>query len=550
MDKKKEQEANGLVDKFVRNHLSKNSKETISKEDKEFFVKFVENKKDLISNLDKYKKRAFEGGKVSQMKGIGGFSQTTFDFDTFNGFANLRNSSRNLSQNNSILKKFLEMCETNIVGPNGFDIQINGQDANGKLDIQGNRAVKNGWYEWCNSEWCDITGKLTFKEIQRVCARTIAEQGEILIRIVRSRATQENPWGFSLQLLDSYRLDYKYNETLGNGNIVKMGVEVNKYGRPVAYHLKINDTAESLYNSTYDALQRERVEAKDILHPFEVISAEQTRGIPWAYAVLSIIDDLEDFLRACLIAAKIGASSSIYLERTIQTDSNSIESVADYNDAWGNFEMEVSPGDIRVLPAGMQMKAFQAQYPSSNFTPYVQIMLKLIASGLGISYFTLANSLEGVNFSSSRTGLLEERDNWMKKQDLFITKIINPIYNDWLKTSLLNKAIKFPNGSVMNAVKYDKFRSVKIVGKRWTWVDPVKDAQATILAVKNGLMSKTEALSALGRDYEQILIDKKAEMELEKIYGISFDYTDLKGKTDIEVEEDSQTQEEDGQQEE
>lgn len=537
MDKKQEEKANGIVDRWIKNYLSKNNKDVITKEDREFFDKYVE----------KSKKRNLEAGNYSDLKSFwSGFTQTTFDFQTYNGFLKLRNSSKHLAQNNSVLKKYIEMCESNIVGANGFDIQINGQDSNGKLDVSGNKAIKSSFDEWANSSWCDITGKLTFKEIQRVCAKAIAEDGEVLIRIVRQKATKENPWGFSLQLLDSARLDYRYNETLSNGNIVKMGVEINKFGRPIAYHLR-TEGDDSTFNASYDSFTRERVLANDVLHPFEVINPEQTRGIPWAYSVISVIEDLEDFLRACLIAAKIGASSSIYLERSTINDANSIEGIADSQDDYQNFQMEVSPGDIRVLPPGLQMKAFQANYPSSNFTPYVQTMLKLIASGLGVSYFTLANSLESVNYTSSRTGLLEERDNWMKKQDLFITKIVNPIYLDWLKTSLLNSAIKFPTGQIMNASKYDKFKVVKIVGKRWTWVDPLKDVQAVILAVKNGLMSKTEALAALGRDYEQILIDRSAEIELEKIYKISFDMTDLKGATDIPLDEQADTEQDSNQ---
>jgi lambda family phage portal protein len=234
------------------------------------------------------------------------------------------------------------------------------------------------------------------------------------------------------------------------------------------------------------------------------------------------------------MASKVGAASSIYLESDINTSSLDPAQLADMIDSLDNFEMNVEPGTIRVLPPGVKMSTFLAQYPSQNFTSYVQTILKLIASGLNITYFTLANALDtGVNYTSSRTGLLEERSQWLKRQDFFISQLIIPVFQDWLEISLLNGAIKFPNGMTMSATKFDKFKNIKVQGVRWPWVDPLKDVQSFILAVKNGFMSKTEAVAALGRDYEEILQDRKAEMELEKQYGVSFDMTDTKGGLDI-----------------
>jgi lambda family phage portal protein len=517
-------EKKGLVGKFVSNYLQKNDATPVSNDDLKFYKDFLKNKN----------QKFYEAGRYNNTKSFWNFQPSPEDKDIYESLRQVRASSRNLAQNNSVMNKFLEMCETNIAGHQGMDLQVIGEDANGHLDIAGNKTVKKAWHDWCNSKYCDITGKLTFKEITRVIARTIPKDGEVLLRKIRQKATPKNPWGFSIQLLDVDRLDITYNTVLKNSNIVKMGIEMDMYGRPVAYHLRMPTRENNnVYANTYDTSDRERVSADDIEHIFDIINAEQTRGVPWAHAVMTLMSDLEDFLRACLIASKIGASSSIYLERDNINSSMSAEDMADMTNSLNEFVMEVSPGDIRVLPPGLKMSSFIAQYPSANFNSYVETMLKLIASGLNVTYFTLANNLSNVNYTSSRTGLLEERDNWMKKQDLLINGLVKPIFYEWLETSLLNGAIKFPNGMTMSATKFDKFKNIKVIGRRWLWVDPLKDVQASILAVKNGFMSRTDILSQMGKDYEKVLQDRKAEMELEEQYGVSFDMTDTKGGLDI-----------------
>jgi capsid protein len=42
----------------------------------------------------------------------------------------------------------------------------------------------------------------------------------------------------------------------------------------------------------------------------------------------------------------------------------------------------------------------------------------------------------------------------------------------------------------------------QFVGRRWSWVDPVSDVEASIKAVDNNLTTLQEELAKSGRDYE------------------------------------------------
>lgn len=493
-------------------------------------VVLTEEEFNTIKSVSTTYKRGFEAAKSNFLQGNWTQGNIKIDADIYNDQAKLVQLARNLEQNNSIMKKFLAEREINVVGPTGFilnsqakDYDVNTQKL--KLDVIGNSIIEESFIKWGKAKFCDITGKLSFKEMQRLLERTRARDGEVLIRKIRQKATRDNPFGFSLQLLDPQRLDITYGPRglrLDNGNYVLMGVETNQYGKPVAYHLRYSTEPNGSGNHQSD--KRERVPAKDIIHAFKAMSPEQTRGVPEGHSVFSLMANLEEFQRAALIASKIGASSSIYLERTDEGGNTTLEAMADKVediDDLESFIMEVSPGDIRALPKGVTMKTFDAKYPESNFVAYVQFMLKQIASGLNVSYFVLANSLEDVNYTSSRTGLLSERDHAKREQSWVIENILEPIFEDWLETAMLNGAIKLATGSIIPATKFDKFiANYKFHGRRWDWVDPLKDANANILMIDNGLASLTQVLAEQGIEYEDILQDKKREKELRSIYGI------------------------------
>lgn len=472
-------------------------------------------------------KRGFEATKGNFLQSNWTHGSSKLDSDVYNDHTQLVSLSRNLEQNNATQKKFLSMCETNVVGPDGFILHCNASDSDGKdskPDVLGNKAVEESFINWSKSKYCDVTGKLSFVEIQRMLSRTVKRDGEILIRIVRSKANKLNPYGYSLQLLDSERLDILYNARLENGNVVRMGVEIDKVGKPIAYYLRYNNKYSETVSASYSGEKRERVEARDIIHRFKAISPEQTRGIPEGHAVFAIMANLEEFQRAALIASKIGASSSIYLERTTSTGEASIEALADMveedQDDLENFLMEISPGDVRVLPPGTTMKSFDAKYPEANYVSYVQFCLKQIASGLNVSYFVLANSYNDINFSSARTALIEERDGWKREQNWFNENVLQPIYEDWLETALLNNAIKVFEKPIP-ATKFDKFSAnYRFLGRSWSWVDPLKDAQARVLMIQNGLTTLTSALAEQGIEYEDLLAEKKREEELRKLFGV------------------------------
>jgi hypothetical protein len=178
------------------------------------------------------------------------------------------------------------------------------------------------------------------------------------------------------------------------------------------------------------------------------------------------------------------------------------------------------PGTYDVLPPGVTFQAHESRYPDQVVGPFVKHHLQRIASGWGIAYHSLANDLEGVNFSSIRSGTLEERDRWAADQEWFIAAFLEPVYQAWLQWCLLKGLILMPNGSALPAAKLDKFRAHQWQPRRWDWVDPKADTEANILKVKAGLMSPQDLSAAMGYDFDDTLAAIKAAQDLAAEYGV------------------------------
>jgi capsid protein len=120
-----------------------------------------------------------------------------------------------------------------------------------------------------------------------------------------------------------------------------------------------------------------------------------------------------------------------------------------------------------------------------------------------------------VSFSSVRQGTISERDCWIMLQNQMIAQNKSPVFMMWLKSFLsLSISGNYPQE------KYPKFSEHEFRGRRWMWVDPMKDMNAAKLAVENGWRTDSDIAADLGGDYGDNLEVKEREKEMRKKHGI------------------------------
>jgi len=457
--------------------------------------------------------RNYAGAGISRLNTGWGSVPTPPNWHIWHGLQALRTRSREQARNNDYARRFISMCKSNIIGPNGIILQSLAADADGTADKLAQDAIESAWKEWSRRE-CDVAGRLSLVDMCRLIVSTVAVDGECLVRRVSGGA-----YGIQLKLIDPEWLDIRYNETRANGNVVRMGVETTAHGRPVAYYLL--DQNNDVHYSSYVTGKHIRVPADEILHLYLPEMIDQARGVPWMASALVRMKNLHGYEEAAVINARIGASKMGFFTAA---EGEGAEPLADGEDMNGEFIQDAEPGAFEVLPDGYSFTSFNPDYPHQQFPEFVKATLRGIAAGLGVAYNGLANDLEGVNYSSIRAGVLEEREQWKSLQAWLIDHFMKPVFEVWLDQQLALGLIKVPgkNGLLKSlpADRFEKFRKVSFQPRRWAWVDPLKDMKANESAIANGLKSRSEIIREMGRDPEEVWAEISKENDLLKKAGL------------------------------
>jgi lambda family phage portal protein len=451
-------------------------------------------------------KRRFEGARADRLTSDWQATVASINEELRADLDRLRSRCRNLVNHKDYARKFRSMVQTNLVGPGGVRLQARVQDGPGRPDRLANAAIEAAWAEWSGA--CDLAGR-PLRDLCETLVGQLPADGEFIVRMVRGPAAG-NRFGFALQAIDADRIDTTYNQAgVGGRNAVIMGVEVDTYRRPVALWVFSAHPNDGIHA----ARQRERVPMSDVVHAFKLERPEQLRGIPWMAPGVISLYHLGKFSLAALLAAEHGANHYGFFQTP--------DGISPVGVDEGGEQISVSqPGTYDVLPAGVTFQQHESKYPDQAFAPFVKAQLQRIASGWGVAYHSLANDLEGVNFSSARSGTLEERDRWASDQQWLIAALLRPVYLQWLQQALLRGAIVMPNGSALPSSKLAKFSRHEWQPRRWEWVDPVRDMEAKIMAVKAGLMSPQDLCAAIGNDFEDTLKSIAAAQKMAAEFGV------------------------------
>lgn len=422
----------------------------------------------------------------------------------------LRERCRDLQRNNDYMKNFLRKLKVNVIGPNGIQMQSKARLKNGELDKRANELIEKAWRRWIKKQNASVCGTLSLKDIANAAIESVARDGEVLIRKIKG---YDNPFGFALQIIEADHLDTLHNENLQNGNTIRLGIEKNQWGKPIAYWLWSKHPGDSGALIT-QAQKRIRIPAEEIIHIFLKERPTQSRGVPWAHTAIIRLRQLGAYEEAAVVNARIGASK---MQTIIMGEGQ--EYTGDATDPYGNKIDEVEPGIREVMPAGTTLHDFQPAYPSGDFGPFNKAMLRGISSGIGCSYNSIANDLEGVNFSSLRSGLLEERDSWKVVQTWFIETFIDGFTLDWADMAILSRQLPLSYFDLQRIINED---TPKWQGRRWEWVDPEKDINARITELKAGLTTRTRIAAEKGEDFEEILEELAEEQKMIDAAGLTF----------------------------
>lgn len=466
-----------------------------------FGSKKEENKPPIIQ------KRTYAGASKSRFMADLFDSERSADSELRPVIKLLRARSRDLVRNNEYAKRYINLLKTNIVGDRGFGLQVKAMGEDGRLDIA-NNDVETAFKTWGKRGHCTVDGRLSWVDAQKMVIEGLARDGEVFIIKHRGAGYHDS---FSLQFIEPDEIDEQKNERMPNGNEVRMGVELDEFKRPVAYHKLTYHPGDYDYTTAMRAKKHERIPADRVIHIFLPLRPGQTRGEPWMAPVMFSMKQLSGFREAAVINARVGASKMGFF-----TSPAGDGFVADDMD--GNVPiMDAEPGTFHQLPTGVSLEMFDPQFPNNEFEGFHKAILKGIASGLGVSYTSLSNDLEATSYSSIRQGALEERDHYRELQAFLIDHFVRPVYEAWMYSATEINSFGIPVSRAERFIDASAFR-----GKAWSWVDPQKEMNAAIAGMKAGVLSIQDVAAQYGKDVEELFAQIQRDRELAEQFGIKY----------------------------
>lgn len=467
------------------------------------------------------RRRSYAAAAIDRLTADWKFPETTADVETYQALKVLRGRSRELFRNDDYMRRFANLLKTNVIGPDGIRLQAAAMETDGRPDKGANRKIEAAWDRWGKPQNCSVSGTMSLWDTANQVVETCAQDGEVLIMMHDGWAGNE--YRFALQVIEADHLDLTKNEILRNGNRIVMGVEIDPYKRPVAYWLLNRHPGDpySLQSNT-----SERYPAGNILHIYRPDRPGQTRAVPWVVTAMQRLKQLGAYEEAELIASRIAASKMGFF-----IPEEGSEYLGEEEDlATGDLVTSAEPGTFEQLPAKMQFQSWDPEHPVTAFEQFEKAVLRGIASGLNVSYVSLANNLEGVSYSSIRQGEIADRDAWRMLQRWMIERFYEPVFDRWVENAILTEALQLPAGKVA------KFRSVRWKPRGWNWVDPAKESLAAISDVQNGFKSLFDVAAERGYDLEEIMEENARARDLAKQYGlilpVLFTGEKINGKTE------------------
>ena len=451
--------------------------------------------------------KKYEAAKQDRLTWSWGTGLTAPNQDVQNAIQPVRARARDLAQNNDYVRRFLQLVRVNVVGHQGIGFQSRATNPDESMDEVANKKIETAWKRFCKIGNMDMTGKLSMREGLELVIESLMRDGEFLVQKVIGKAAG-NRENFRLHFIDIDLLDATLNEVLPNGNLLIMGIEVDRFSRPVNYHILRNHPAatQQIHGTKYEIIP-----ADQIIHGFFMERAGQVRSVSPMASAMTRLNMLGGYEEAELVNSRVSSTKMGFFT---SPDGEAFGDADEYDEAEKALISEAEPGTFEQLPFGTDFKEWNPQHPTTAFEGFVKAILRGIDAGLGVSYVSLANDLQGVSYSSIRQGELSDRSVWRALQAWLIDHFMIQVFEGWLESALMTGAIQLP------WTKFDNFNRPHWKPRGWAWVDPAKEIKAAREAVQSGFKSVSGIHAEEGLDTEEVFATLAANKKLAEEHGL------------------------------
>lgn len=460
------------------------------------------------------------------MKGFVGESGSPAEDINANNYT-LRQRSRMLYMSAPVATAALKRQRTNIVGA-GLRLKPTiDREILGMTQEQADAWQKKTQAEfslWAQRKHaCDATGVNNFYGMQQLVALAWPMSGDVFALIKREKPTPLLPYSLRLHLIEADRvrtpesaqasgvyinplLAELTTAKLENGNSIFDGVEVDKNGSVVAYH--IANTYPRQWGTEETKYVRVEAYGKEtglpnILHVMDTERPDQYRGVPYLAQAIEPLLQLNRYTEAEIMAAVVQS----FLTAFVTTNEDASENP--FNEARNDSEPEVSkdpneyelgPASMNFMEPGEDVKFTSPTHPNTGFDAFMRSMCEQVGAALEIPADLLLMSFNS-SYSASRAALLEAWKGFRMRRDWLADDFCRPVYEIWLTEAVARGRISAP-GFLTDPIIRQAYLGSEWIGPSQGQLDPTKEVAAAVTAIENGLSTReAEAVKLNGSQF-------------------------------------------------
>lgn len=403
----------------------------------------------------------------------------------------LRDRARAERRDNPWVARYAQLQRDGILGAHGIMLRVAAPNTRGGVNERVSDTTKQQWSVWCR-DYADASGRLTCDELAGQAIDTWKVEGEAFLQIV-AQPIDVNPFGMALLALDADQIDEKFNKGADrNGVEIRMGVEIDRYGRRLAYHVWSSHPDDGGRDR-----KRTRIPAEQIIHLGRSSRPGQTRYLSPLAPVLLDLRHLRGMQEGVLVLQRTAACKMGFW-----VPNDNYQGPIDPEPGQQRVQMEAEAGLIDQAPYGFDFKNWDPGQPSESYEPFTKNVLRSVAAGLGVAPSSLTGDMSEANYSSMRVGMLLEREGYRADQQYVINAFYRPTYAAWAYWSQLTGAVRQP--ADITAIKWQP--------RGFSWIDPQKDATADLTRVAAGVDSLTRQAQEQGLTLAEVFDEREAEL--------------------------------------
>jgi len=423
------------------------------------------------------------------------------DADILPDLPTLRARARDLARNTPVATGAIATYKTHVVGDG---LVLNAQCDRVVLGITEEAA--SAWNKLAEREFeiasatIDWTGVQSFDEMQALAFGGVLESGDIFA-LRKWRRDPGQVYGAKVQMLEADRVSNPHRGA--DTDTVAGGIEHSASGVRLAYH--VANVHPGDIRRMPSAWRRVPAFYNDgrpvVLHLFERLRPDQTRGVPLLAPVVELFKSFGDYTDAEVRAAVISAMFTVFVKNSADTDTSPLPTSDAGNDG-DRGEIELGAGAIVDLAPGEDITVANPGRPNPVFDAFATAVLRQIGVALELPFELLIKHFTS-SYSASRAALEMAYHTFRRRRTWLARKFCQPVYEWVIEEAILTGRLEAP-GFYDDPLIRRAWLNAEWTGPVRASLDPKKEAEADAIDVQNGFKTYQQVLTErTGGDFDQ-----------------------------------------------